>query len=281
MKTNSQRPNRGGHKPSSRDTAQTKTSGGSPRTGRVSAAQTVVRLLGVFAALHLLWALLAAVLKRDILPSPLAVYRALLRLDGAEMLTHVGTSLFRVFAGILLALAVGLLLGLVMGRSPRWNKLLDPVVYLTYPIPKIALLPVAMLFLGLGEASKIVMIALILVFQVIISVRDGVKAIPADTYDVLTSLGAGRGARFAQITLPGALSSILSTIRISLGTAFSVLFFTEIYGTEHGMGYFIMDAWLRLDYPGMYAGILLFGGVGFLLFVLVDLFEYRFMKWRA
>lgn len=281
MKTNSRGSDRGAPAGSSRKASPAGASGGSPRTGRPNVAQTVVRLLGVFAALHLLWALLAAVLKRDILPSPLAVYRALLRLDGAEMLTHVGTSLFRVFAGILLALAVGLLLGLVMGRSPRWNKLLDPVVYLTYPIPKIALLPVAMLFLGLGEASKIVMIALILVFQVIISVRDGVKAIPADTYDVLTSLGAGRGARFAQITLPGALSSILSTIRISLGTAFSVLFFTEIYGTEHGIGYFIMDAWLRLDYPGMYAGILLFSGVGFLLFVLVDLFEYRFMKWRA
>lgn len=241
----------------------------------------ILRLLSVFVVLHVLWGLIAALLKRDMLPSPPAVYRALFKLDGGDMLLNIGTSMGRVFAGIALALIAGLLLGLLMGRSPRWNKLLDPVVYLTYPIPKIALLPVAMLFLGLGEASKIVMIALILVFQVIISVRDGVKAIPADMYDVLTSLGAGRMAKFTQITLPGALSSILSTIRISLGTAFSVLFFTEIYGTEHGMGYFIMDAWLRLDYPGMYAGILLFSGVGFLLFVLVDMFEHRFMKWRA
>ncbi|OWA36294.1 ABC transporter permease [Saccharibacillus sp. O16] len=254
---------------------------GSHSSTRTGFRGTVLRLLGVFAVLHVLWALLAAALQRDILPSPWVVYPALIHLDGAEMLTHVGASLIRVCAGIGLALAVGLLLGLLMGRSPRWNRLLDPVVYLTYPVPKIALLPVAMLFLGLGEASKIVMIALILVFQVIISVRDAVKAIPIDTYDVLTSLGAKRMAKFTQITLPGALSAILSTLRISLGTAFSVLFFTEIYGTEHGMGYFIMDAWLRLDYPGMYAGILLFSGVGFLLFVLVDLLEYRFMRWRA
>ena len=251
---------------------------GSPKN---SPGSMLLRLLSVFIVLHVLWGLIAALLQRDMLPSPPVVYRALFKLDGGEMLLNVGTSMGRVFAGIALALIVGLLSGLLMGRSPRWNKLLDPVVYLTYPIPKIALLPVAMLFLGLGEASKIVMIALILVFQVIISVRDGVKAIPANTYDVLTSLGAGRMAKFTQITLPGALSSILSTIRISLGTAFSVLFFTEIYGTEHGMGYFIMDAWLRLDYPGMYAGILLFSGVGFLLFVVVDLFEHRFMKWRA
>lgn len=243
-------------------------------------AQPLLRLLAVFAALHGLWALLSALLKREMLPSPAAVYRALLALDGSEMALHIGTSLGRVFAGLALALAGGLLLGLLMGRSPRWNRLLDPVVYLTYPIPKIALLPVAMLFLGLGEASKIAMIALILVFQVVISVRDGVKAIPAAAYDVLTTLGAGRLARFTYVTLPGALSPILSTVRISLGTAFSVLFFTEIYGTEHGLGYFIMDAWLRLDYPEMYAGILLFSAAGFVLFALVDLFERRFMKWR-
>lgn len=241
----------------------------------------VLRLLAVFAALHALWALLAALLHRDMLPSPLAVYRALFALDGGETLLHIGTSLGRVFAGIGLALLLGLLPGLLMGRSPRWNRLLDPIVYLTYPVPKIALLPVAMLFLGLGEASKIGMIALILVFQIIISVRDGVKAIPANTYEVLTSLGAGRMERFLHATLPGALSSMLSTLRISLGTAFSVLFFTEIYGTEHGMGYFIMDAWLRLDYAEMYAGILLFSAAGFALFLLVDLIEHRFMKWRA
>jgi taurine transport system permease protein len=150
----------------------------------------------------------------------------------------------------------------------------------TYPIPKIALLPVVMLFFGLGETSKVLMIMLILLFQVIISVRDGVKAIPESTYDVLTSIGASSMQKFWNVTLPGALSVILSTIRISLGTAISVLFFTEIYGTEHGMGFFIMDAWLRLDYPEMYAGIMLFSLVGFVLFLLVDLLDYRFMKWR-
>ncbi|MNN59912.1 putative aliphatic sulfonates transport permease protein SsuC [compost metagenome] len=137
-----------------------------------------------------------------------------------------------------------------------------------------------MLFFGLGETSKVLMIMLILLFQVIISVRDGVKAIPESTYDVLTSIGASTGQKFWNVTLPGALSVILSTIRISLGTAISVLFFTEIYGTEHGMGFFIMDAWLRLDYPEMYAGIMLFSLVGFVLFLLVDVMDYKFMKWR-
>ncbi|NWL88411.1 MULTISPECIES: ABC transporter permease [unclassified Paenibacillus] len=240
----------------------------------------ILRLLLVFLGMHAVWHAAYLLVHHPMLPSPLEVYQAMGHLGGRDIVLNVGYSLMRIFAGILLALIVGLLIGLLMGRSALWNKLLDPVVYLTYPVPKIALLPVVMLFFGLGETSKILMIMLILLFQIIISVRDGVKAIPANTYDVLTSIGAGPGQKFWHVTLPGALSVILSTIRISLGTAISVLFFTEIYGTEHGMGFFIMDAWLRLDYPQMYAGILLFSLVGFVLFLLVDLLDYRFMKWR-
>ncbi|GAA0385082.1 ABC transporter permease [Paenibacillus motobuensis] len=240
----------------------------------------ILRLLLVFLGMHVVWYVAYLLVHHPMLPSPLEVYQAMGHLGGKDIVLNVGYSLMRIFAGVLLALIVGLLIGLLMGRSALWNKLLDPVVYLTYPVPKIALLPVVMLFFGLGETSKILMIMLILLFQIIISVRDGVKAIPANTYDVLTSIGAGPGQKFWHVTLPGALSVILSTIRISLGTAISVLFFTEIYGTEHGMGFFIMDAWLRLDYPQMYAGILLFSLVGFVLFLLVDLLDYRFMKWR-
>ncbi|WP_310829992.1 ABC transporter permease [Paenibacillus pedocola] len=240
----------------------------------------VLRLLFVFLCMNLVWYIVYLLMNHPILPSPGSVYKAMFQLEGREVLLNVGYSLLRIFEGVLLALVIGLLIGLLMGRSPLWNKLLDPVVYLTYPIPKIALLPVVMLFFGLGETSKVLMIMLILLFQIIISVRDGVKAIPENTYDVLTSIGAGTVQKFWNVTLPGALSVILSTIRISLGTAISVLFFTEIYGTEHGMGYFIMDAWLRLDYPEMYAGIMLFSLVGFVLFLLVDLLDYKFMKWR-
>ncbi|AIQ54510.1 ABC transporter permease [Paenibacillus sp. FSL R7-0331] len=240
----------------------------------------VLRLLFVFAGMNLVWYVVYLLMNHPILPSPGSVYKAMLQLEGHEVLLNVGYSLLRILEGVLLALLIGLMIGLLMGRSPLWNKLLDPVVYLTYPIPKIALLPVVMLFFGLGETSKVLMIMLILLFQIIISVRDGIKAIPETTYDVLTSIGASSMQKFWNVTLPGALSVILSTIRVSLGTAISVLFFTEIYGTEHGMGFFIMDAWLRLDYPEMYAGIMLFSLVGFVLFLLVDLLDYWFMKWR-
>ncbi|WP_307589454.1 ABC transporter permease [Paenibacillus wynnii] len=240
----------------------------------------LARLLFVFFCMNVIWYIAFLLMNHPILPSPWAVYNAMIHLGAQEIALNVGYSLVRIFAGVVLALLIGMLIGLLMGRSQAWNKLLDPVVYLTYPVPKIALLPVVMLFFGLGEFSKILMIMLILLFQVIISVRDGVKAIPENTYDVLTSIGASAAQKFWHVTMPGALSVILSTIRISLGTAISVLFFTEIYGTEHGMGFFIMDAWLRLDYAEMYAGIMLFSLVGFMLFMLVDYLDYKFMQWR-
>lgn len=242
--------------------------------------RSALRLLAVLMLIHAAWHLLYLAVGKPFLPGPAAAYRALFALDAAAASVNVGLSLMRVFAGVLLALAIGLPIGLAMGRSELINKLLDPVVYLTYPIPKIALLPVAMLLLGLGESSKIVMIMLILVFQIVISARDGVRAIPETAYDVMTSLGAGPALKLWHVTVPGALSVVLSTVRISLGTALSVLFFTEIYGTEYGMGYSIMDAWQRMNYPQMYAGILLFSLVGFALFWAVDLLEKRFLKWR-
>ncbi len=242
--------------------------------------RNALTLLLVFVGINLVWYGLSLLVDKPILPAPGSVYNALGTLAGESIWMHAGYSLLRIFTGILAALIVGLLLGMVMGRSLFWNKLLDPVVYLTYPIPKIALLPVVMLFFGLGETSKILMIALILVFQIIISVRDGVKAIPENAYDVLSCIGAGSVQKFWHITFPGAMSVILSTIRVSLGTAISVLFFTEIYGTRYGMGYFIMDAWLRMSYSEMYAGILMLSLIGFLLFMLVDALDRRFMKWR-
>ena len=82
------------------------------------------------------------------------------------------------------------------------------------------------------------------------------------------------------ITLPAGLASVLSALRIALGTAIAILFFTEVYGTEYGLGYFVMDAWGRLDYLDMYSGILVLSAVAFLLFLMIDLLESRLLKWR-
>jgi len=156
---------------------------------------------------------------------------------------------------------------------------LAPVIYLIYPIPKVALLPVFMVLFGLGEESKILMIFFIVVFQVTVAVRDGVKEIPQETYYSLYSLGASKIAVFREILIPASLPKILTSLRVAMATAVSVLFFTETFGTQYGMGYFIMDAWMRVNYPEMYSGILALSITGLLLFGLIDYAETRLCRW--
>lgn len=174
-------------------------------------------------------------------------------------------SLWRVFAGLFIGVLFGALLGILMGKYERWNQWLDPVVYLVYPIPKMALLPVALLFFGIGEWSKIALLVIIVLPQVTVSVRDAIQQIPLELYQVYEGLNATSWRTFWNITFKAILPSIFNMIRISLGASFSVLFFMENYGTRLGMGFYIMDAWMRMDYPSMYAAILLVSLAGLLL----------------
>ena len=227
------------------------------------------------------WLLFSWWMDRTILPSPLAVYANLLHLfTRQQMFRHIGHSLWRIFASLGISTLLGLFLGLLMAQSRFWNKLIDPFIYFTYPIPKISLLPAVMLLFGMGDGSKIIMIVLIVSFQIIINVRDSIRNIPKESYHILLCLGAGKWRLFWEVTLPAALSSVLSSIRVALGTTMSILFFTENYGTRFGMGFFIMDSWMRINYVQMYGGIVVLSAVGFLMFTGLDLLEERFLKWR-
>jgi NitT/TauT family transport system permease protein len=168
-----------------------------------------------------------------------------------------------------------------MAYSKTWNRILNPLVYFTYPVPKTALLPVVMLLFGLGDSSKIIMIFLIVVFVVIVAVRDAVLNIEPQIYYPIKSLGASKWQIFKWITFPAILPELLTNMRVSIGTSLSILFFTEGYGTHYGIGYFILDAWTRIDYMGMYAGIVAISLFGFVLFVLTDMLEEAACKWKA
>lgn len=236
--------------------------------------------LGALLFLLALWQLASLIFQKTVLPSPITVFQQLPLLFEKNMAVHLLASLYRISVGMGLAVLLGFLLGLLMGSLPKWQSFFSPLVYLTYPIPKMALLPIVMLLGGLGDLSKIIMIILIVTPQVLVAVRDAVAEIPPHYYDVYRCIGASRGRLFRKITLPACLPAIFSTSRVSLGTAISILFFTENYGTEFGMGYFIMDAWMRMDYPAMYGSILLLSLLGLVLFILLDLLANRVMPWR-
>ncbi|MBR6905825.1 MAG: ABC transporter permease [Selenomonadaceae bacterium] len=232
-------------------------------------------------ALLALWYLIAQAAELPILPSPERVAERLAGIFLSDIAVHGAYSLWRIAAGLCLAILIGFPLGMIMGYFPKADRYLAPIVYLTYPIPKIALLPILMLLAGLGELSKILMIFLIIVFQVVVAVRDGIHAIPKEIYEPLVSLGASFGEIFREILWPASLPKFLTAVRVAMATAISVLFFTETFGTQYGIGYFIMDAWLRVNYLDMYAGIIVLSGIGLLLFGLLDFVEYQTCRWVA
>lgn len=230
--------------------------------------------------LSLLWFIISEIVSLPIIPSPVLVMDNLSDIFMKYIAIHSMYSLWRIGAGLVMAIAVGLPLGVVMGYFPRLDRFLAPLVYLTYPVPKIALLPILMLIFGVGDSSKIVMIFLIIVFQVVVAVRDGIRAIPTETYYPLYSLGASFKEIFCEVLWPASLPKFITAIRVALATAISVLFFTETFGTQYGMGYFIMDAWLRVNYLEMYSGIVVLSLIGLVLFSVIDLIDKHACHWQ-
>lgn len=233
-----------------------------------------------FVSLNILWYIVSLALHTRVVPQPMAVYQHLDRILSDRLYLHALASLMRAACGLALSLAAGVPLGLLMARSGLWNRILNPLLYFAYPVPKTALLPVVMLLFGLGDLSKIAVVVLIVVFQVIVATRGAALGIPSETYNHIRSLGATGMQLFRHVTLPAILPDLLTNTKVAAGTALSILFFTETYGTHWGLGWYIMDSWSRIDYSGMYLGIMTIGLLGFSIFIGVDALERKVCKWR-
>ena len=143
--------------------------------------RTVV-YIGAAAILFFVWWVLSSFLALPIVPNPWSVVSCLQSIFLSSIAIHAIYSLGRIALGLVLAVGIGYPIGIFMGYAARADRIFSPFVYLMYPVPKIALLPILMLLAGVGEISKVLMLFLIIVFQVIIAVRDAVRAIPQETY---------------------------------------------------------------------------------------------------
>lgn len=235
--------------------------------------------IGVF-TFNVLWLVGALIFQNKALPNPINVYKIMPFTIADGMGEHVWASLRRVIIGTAIALFFGVIGGMLTALSKKSNRILEPLLYLSYPVPKLALLPIIMIIFGIGETTKIVMIILIIVFQLMISIRDAVRRIPKENYYVLSSLGANKMQYTAHVIIPGILPDVFSALRVTVGIAISVLFVTETFGTDKGLGFFIVDAWMRLDYLTMYAGIVAISIIGFILFLIIDVADAVLCKWN-
>jgi len=230
--------------------------------------------------LLLLWQLLSWLVRSEVLPGPWSVGQALVAALPRGLARHFVVSLWRVVAGIVISMLLATPAGLVLGQSRALDRIFAPMVYIVYPIPKIVFLPVILLLLGIGDTSKIFIIFLILFFQILVVVRDQASALRPELIYSVRSLGAGRRGLFRFVYLPATVPAALTALRVSIGTAIAVLFFTETFATTSGLGYYIIvDSWGRLAYADMYAGVVAMSLLGLLLYFVVDRLERRLAPW--
>ncbi len=240
------------------------------------AASLAAAALAVTAA----WWLLALLLASPVLPAPNVVLTRLVTLGPGVLLRHAAASLLRVAGALLLAAVPAVPLGMMMGRLPRFDRVLAPVTYLLYPVPKIALLPIVFLLVGIGDLARVTIVALVLFFQILVAVRDATRSIPAPYLTSIASLGGTRLQALRFVLFPAILPELLTAVRIGTGTALAVLFFAETFFTNYGLGTFIVESWMRVSYADMLAGIVVMGLLGLFLFGLIDLTERRLCPWK-
>jgi len=232
------------------------------------------------AVLLVLWYALSLWVKKPILPPPHKVLLVFLKEITGGMGRHLLWSSFRVFLSLTLGILTAAPLGVVLGQSRRLNQLLSPFIYLLYPIPKVVFVPLAILFFGLGELPKVLIIYLIIFFQILVLVRDQAQSLRPELILSVRSLGAGRRALFRFVYLPATLPAVFTAIRQSTGTAIAVLYLAELFGTRYGLGYYIyLSGSTLLDYPAMYAGIITMSLLGIGLYVGIDRLERKLCPW--
>lgn len=231
--------------------------------------------------LLLLWQAASGALGEALLPPPFGVLSFFARsLTETAFWAHVWASFLRVSLALALAWCTAFPLGLFLGYSKRADNVISPLVFLTYPIPKIVLLPVFLTIFGLGDAPRIVLVAMTTGYQILVVTRDSALGLDPKYIDSFRSLGGSQMQMLRHVLVPAALPDAVTALRVASGTAVAVLFMVESFATSSGLGFLIMDAWGRGDMMEMYAGILAMSIMGVILYEACNFMEHRLCRWR-
>jgi NitT/TauT family transport system permease protein len=215
------------------------------------------------------------------LPSPQAILQALIALTASgELVRHIAASAMRIGVGWVLGTAAGLAIGLAMGLWGLARSIGISVVSALFPIPKIALLPLLILWLGIGEPSKIATIALGVFFPTVIATYSGVDSVPRTLIRMAQSFDLPFPAIVRKIVIPAALPSILSGFRISASIALLLVVSAEMIGADRGIGAFVLQAGNLMQTDQLLAGVVVLSIFGLIVAKVIGLLEARLLAWR-
>lgn len=220
------------------------------------------------------------------LPSPRQVVLALYNLVvtgfvDATLAEHVGASLTRIFGALIASILIGIPAGIAIGTSRLGRGILDPIVEFLRPLPPLAYLPLIIIWVGIGEASKITVIALSMLPSIILSTSAGVRGVSKDHVNAARSLGASRAQVLREVVLPSAVPSILTGVRIALGAGWTTLVAAELVAATSGIGFMIQSAAQFLVTDIVIAGIIVIALIAILLEYIARQIERRLVPWAA
>lgn len=190
-------------------------------------------------------------------------------------------SLERILLGFVIAAVPGVLLGVLMGLWWPLRAMLTPVATSFFAVPKIALLPLVIIIFGLGEVSKIAMVAISVFFLVVLSTMAAVMEVERGYFDVARNAGAGTWQQIRTVAIPGAMPGIFSGLRIALGFSLLVIVGTEFLASKNGIGYLIWNSYQTFAIEKMYVGLIVTALLGWLLSLVMDEVERVAIPWRA
>ena len=199
----------------------------------------------------------------------------------ATLWEHVSASLARILTAAAIAVLLGIPVGLLMGLN-RWAKgVLDTPIEFYWPLPPLAYLPLMIIWLGIGEASKITLLTLAMFAPIVLSAQAGVRALPLERVNAALSLGATRWQLFGAVVLPSALPEILTGIRIALGVGWGTLVAAELIAANRGIGFMIMSASHFLATDAVFVGIGVIAVCAFSFTLGMRLLEGWLVPWKG
>ncbi len=243
-----------------------------------------LRAMGGVVAAALLWEGLSrsGLLNPAYFPPTSQILQVLWRdLLGGDLAVHTLATLGRLSVAFALAALPGLGIGILMGLFTTFRRALDPYVIVLYPLPKVALLPLFLILLGVGDPAFVVTGSLTAFFQIVVNTMDGVRHVDPVLVEVGRNYGA-RGVRlFWKVILPASLPGILTGLRLGLGLSLVTVIAVEFAIAKSGLGHLVWRSWQMLATPQMFAAFLVVGGIGILLTRGLKRIQDRLLRWQA
>ncbi|MBP6020674.1 MAG: ABC transporter permease [Burkholderiaceae bacterium] len=235
-----------------------------------------------------MWAGLSAlgVIDPAYLPTPSALFNELIVLlregyQGHSLWVHLKASLFRTLSGFLIGVLLGVPLGLVSGYSNAVGAALSPIMSFIRPIPPIAFIPLSVLYFGLGETGKIVLITFTAFNYTFINAHAGAKQVPSTYYRASASLGLTKRQVLLKVVSIAAIPQIFTGMKIAMALSWAVVVAAELVGAQTGLGFMISDAAQLFRIPTVFIGVALIGLIGLLLNAALTGMENKLVHWKG